>query len=243
MLAPWCGNVRSVAAVAEADEAKAAGDGDGPGNPEPGAEVPPLMPPDAAVAVATAAAVRAEPRQLVDADDARLLEACRLGDRRAMETLYHRFKRRVFSLVARIAGAHEAEEVSQEVFVRIFRGLPRFRGESQLSTWIYRLAVNAALSHVERRPRRAEGEEALAQIPAAAPPPSDPYLAARLESALIKLPPGYRAVLVLHDVEGLAHEEIAEILGCRIGTSKSQLHKARAKMRDLLGFTAKQARL
>ena len=189
------------------------------------------MPPDAAV---LAAPLRAEARPLLDADDARLLEACRLGDRRAMEALYHRFKRRVFSLVARIAGSGDAEEVSQEVFVRIFRGLPRFRGASQLSTWIYRLAVNAALSHVERRPRRAEGEEALAHIPAREGPRSDPYLAARLQKALIALPAGYRAVLVLHDVEGLAHEEIAEILGCRVGTSKSQLHKARAKMRDLL---------
>ena len=202
-----------------------------PGNPRVADEVEPDMPPDASV---LAANVRAEPRPLLDADDARLLDACRLGDRRAMEALYHRFKRRVFSLVARIAGSHEAEEVSQEVFVRIYRGLPRFRGESQLSTWIYRLAVNAALSHVERRPRRAEGEEALAHIPAREAPPSDPYLAARLERALVALPPGYRAVLVLHDVEGLAHEEIAEILGCRVGTSKSQLHKARAKMREML---------
>jgi RNA polymerase sigma-70 factor (ECF subfamily) len=210
-----------------------------PGNLTMPDEVPPDMPPDSAV---LAAPVRAEARPLLDADDARLLEACRLGDRRAMEALYHRFKRRVFSLVARIAGAHEAEEVSQEVFVRIYRGLPRFRGESQLSTWIYRLAVNAALSHVERRPKRAEGEEALAQIPAKEGPRSDPYLAARLERALVALPAGYRAVLVLHDVEGLAHEEIAEILGCRVGTSKSQLHKARAKMRDLLAFSPREVK-
>jgi RNA polymerase sigma-70 factor, ECF subfamily len=210
-----------------------------PGNPGAAAQVPSDMPPEATV---LAASVRAEPRPLLDADDARLLEACRLGDRRAMEALYHRFKRRVFSLVARIAGAHEAEEISQEVFVRIYRGLPRFRGESQLSTWIYRLAVNAALSHVERRPRRAEGEEALAQIPAREGPRSDPYLAARLERALVALPPGYRAVLVLHDVEGLAHEEIAEILGCRVGTSKSQLHKARGKMRELLALPASEVK-
>jgi RNA polymerase sigma-70 factor, ECF subfamily len=211
----------------------------GPGNPDLAEPVRPDMPPEAS---ALAASVRAEPRPLLDADDARLLEACRLGDRRAMEALYHRFKRRVFSLVARIAGAHEAEEVSQEVFVRIFRGLARFRGESQLSTWIYRLAVNAALSHVERRPRRAEGEEALAHIAAKEGPRSDPYLAARLERALVALPKGYRAVLVLHDVEGLAHEEIAEILGCRVGTSKSQLHKARAKMRELLALPASEVR-
>jgi RNA polymerase sigma-70 factor (ECF subfamily) len=166
--------------------------------------------------------------------DAWLVESCRRGDRRAMEALYHRYKRRVFSVVCRITGAVDAEEVSQEVFIRIYRGLAKFRGESALDTWVYRLAVNAALSHVDRRPARAEGEEALAQIAADDGPVRDPRLAARLERALAALPPGYRAVLVLHDVEGLSHEEIAEIVGCRVGTSKSQLHKARAKMRELL---------
>ena len=97
--------------------------------------------------------------------------------------------------------------------------------------------MNAALSHVERRPRRLDGEEALAQVPAAEVPHRDPYLAARMEQALAKLPAGYRAVLVLHDVEGLSHEEIGDILGCRIGTSKSQLHKARGRMRELLALS------
>jgi RNA polymerase sigma-70 factor (ECF subfamily) len=194
------------------------------------------MPLEATAAPKPLPAVGVKSRPVLDEEDARLLDACRLGDRRAMEALYHRFKRRVFSLVARIAGAGDAEEVSQEVFVRIFRGLARFRGDAQLSTWIYRLAVNAALSHVERRPRRAEGEEALVHVAAEERPSTDPYLAARLENALGRLPAGYRAVLVLHDVEGLSHEEIAEILGCRVGTSKSQLHKARAKMRELLAL-------
>lgn len=163
------------------------------------------------------------------------IDACRRGDRRAMEALYHRFKRRVFSMVARIAGPQDAEEVAQEVFMRIYRGLAKFRGDSALDTWVYRLTVNAALSHVQRRPARAEGEEALAQIAAAEGPERDPRLRARLQAALTHLPAGYRAVLVLHDVEGLSHEEIADILGCRVGTSKSQLHKARGRMRELLG--------
>jgi RNA polymerase sigma-70 factor (ECF subfamily) len=169
-------------------------------------------------------------------EDAELVEACRHGDRRAMEALYHRFKRRVYSMVARIAGAQDAEEVSQEVFMRIYRGLLKFRGESALDTWVYRLTVNAAVSHVSRRPARAEGEEALANLATREGPARDPRLAARLENALADLPAGYRAVMVLHDVEGLSHEEIAEILGCRVGTSKSQLHKARARMRELLGM-------
>jgi RNA polymerase sigma-70 factor (ECF subfamily) len=170
--------------------------------------------------------------------DVELVAACRRGEIRAMEALYHQYKRRVFGLVGRIVGAGEAEEVAQDVFVRIFRGLPKFRGDAALGTWIYRLAVNAALTHATRRRRHAHahaGDEVLADLPSAADAPRDPRLAARLEHALAQLPAGYRAILVLHDVEGLSHEECAHIMGCRVGTSKSQLHKARARMRELLG--------
>lgn len=155
-----------------------------------------------------------------------------------MHTLYERYRRRVFALIARICGAQEAEELTQDVFLRAFRSIGRFRGDAQLSTWMYRLAVNAALSHATRtmsRQRKAVSEEALEQLPAAGVEGGDPRLRERLSVALEALPPGYRAVLVLHDVEGLQHDEIAEILGCRVGTSKSQLHKARARMRELLG--------
>ena len=177
-----------------------------------------------------------ESRQRTYKSDAELIAACRRGEEVAMETLYHQYKRRVFGLVTRIAGANDAEEVAQDVFVRIFRGLGKFRGDSALGTWIYRLSVNAALSHVTKRGRRRHvGDEPLQYIPAPHGPQRDPQLAQRLESALAKLPPGYRTVLVLHDVEGLSHEECASIMGCRVGTSKSQLHKARAKMRALLG--------
>lgn len=170
------------------------------------------------------------------ADDAELVAACRRGEARAMEALYHQYKRRVFGLVTRIAGPGDAEEVAQEAFVRIFRGLRSFRGESLLSTWIYRLSVNAALTYVSKRNRQPRANsDGLDQVAAPAAVTRDPGLAGRLERALAKLPPGYRAILVLHDVEGLSHERCAEIMGCRIGTSKSQLHKARAKMRELLG--------
>jgi RNA polymerase sigma-70 factor, ECF subfamily len=168
-------------------------------------------------------------------DDAALVEACRRGERRAMEALYHRYKRRVFGLVTRIVGPADSEEVAQEVFVRIFRGLGRFRGDSQLSTWIYRLSVNASLSHVTRRPRHDGDDEALAHVPAPQTSGTDPSVSQRLERALASLPAGYRAVLVLHDIHGMNHDEVADILGCHVGTSKSQLHKARARMRELLG--------
>jgi RNA polymerase sigma-70 factor (ECF subfamily) len=167
-----------------------------------------------------------------------LIEACRRGERAALHVFYERYRRRVFSLIARIVGAQDAEELAQEVFLRAFRALEKFRGDAQLSTWMYRLAVNAALSHATRaqaRRRRDLGDETLMTLPAEGAPEGDPRLRARLQAALGQLPAGYRAVLVLHDVEGLQHEEIAQILGCRVGTSKSQLHKARMRMRELLG--------
>ena len=185
------------------------------------------------------APVLADPRPRVAAalaDDAQLIAACRRGEARAMERLYHQYKRRVFGMAHRIVGASDAEEVAQEVFVRIFRALANFRGDSALSTWIYRLTVNASLSHLARRGRRQEvGDDGLSDVPAPPTAERDSALASRIETALGNLPAGYRAILVLHDVEGLSHEECAAILECRVGTCKSQLHKARARMRELLG--------
>ncbi len=180
------------------------------------------------------------PRTLVATpvlDDRELVAACQRGERRAMEAIYHQYKRRVFGLCHRIVGPGEAEEVAQDVFVRVFRGLGNFRGDSQLGTWVYRLAVNAALTHAGKQRRRAEigDDDHLAQVAAPAAMQRDPRLSDRVEAAMARLPAGYRAILVLHDVEGLSHEECAAILDCRVGTSKSQLHKARGKMRELLG--------
>jgi RNA polymerase sigma-70 factor, ECF subfamily len=168
-------------------------------------------------------------------DEAQLIAACQRGDRRAMEQLYLKYRRRVYSLIVRIGGPLVAEELCQEIFLKIYKNLSKFRGDSQLATWIYRLTVNATLTHVTRRPRDLALEDHPMEPVADERPTGDPALRARIERALVELPAGYRAVLVLHDVEGMNHEEIAEILGCRVGTSKSQLHKARARMRELLG--------
>jgi RNA polymerase sigma-70 factor (ECF subfamily) len=181
--------------------------------------------------------------------EAALIEAVQRGEAGSREALYHRYKRRVYALALRIVGAMDAEEVAQEAFIRIFRGLPKFRGDAALSTWIYRLAVNAALSHRARRApagteaRTVEGEPAgdADGQSGVEPATGDAVLRTRLERALERLPAGYRTVVVLHDVEGLEHEEVAAILGCHIGTSKSQLHKARARLREALaaqGITA-----
>jgi RNA polymerase sigma-70 factor (ECF subfamily) len=184
--------------------------------------------------------LRVEPATTGWNDEARLIEGCKRGERPALHAFYEQYRRRVFALIARIVGAQDAEELTHDVFLRAFRGLAKFRGDAQLSTWMYRLAVNAALSHATRsqaRSRRNVSDDELVKMAApedAAPGFSDSRLRARLSDALAELPAGYRAVLVLNDVEGLQHDEIAEILGCRVGTSKSQLHKARARMRELL---------
>ena len=188
-------------------------------------------------------------------DDAELIAAIKRSDPGSREALYHRYKKRVYGLALRIVGPVDAEEVAQEAFIRIFRGLPKFRGDAALSTWIYRLAVNAALSHRTRRAgarlltqgSQSDGqldgqiEKTIEAQAAAEPVQGDAVLRARLERALVRLPTGYRTVIVLHDVEGLEHEEIASILRCHVGTSKSQLHKARARLREILaaeGITA-----
>jgi RNA polymerase sigma-70 factor (ECF subfamily) len=180
------------------------------------------------------------------ADEATLVDAVRRGAPGSREAIYHRYKRRVFALAVRIVGAIDAEEVAQEAFIRVFRGLPKFRGDAALGTWIYRLAVNAALSHRSRRanaPAAPAEEEGGERVVAVTPEARDLALRKQLERALAALPVGYRTVIVLHDVEGLEHEEVASILGCHVGTSKSQLHKARARLRDVLagqGITASE---
>jgi RNA polymerase sigma-70 factor (ECF subfamily) len=176
-------------------------------------------------------------------DEAALVDAIRRGDAGSREALYHRFKRRVYALAVRIVGPIDAEEVAQEAFIRIFRGLTKFRGDAALATWIYRLAVNAALSHRTRRNAGAQPEanDEVEAHPSVEPAHGDAVLRVRIERALARLPVGYRTVIVLHDIEGLEHEEVAQILGCHVGTSKSQLHKARARLREMLaadGITA-----
>jgi RNA polymerase sigma-70 factor, ECF subfamily len=167
--------------------------------------------------------------------EAVLVEGCRSGDRASQEGLYRLYRTRVYNLVLRIAGEQDGEELCQEVFIKIFKNIAKFRGESALGTWIYRLAVNSALTHVTRKPKEKSLDDCAWEEPSAPQTLRDPRLRDRIEKALGALPGGYRAAIVLHDVEGLSHEEIADILGCSVGTSKSQLFKARQKMRELLG--------
>jgi RNA polymerase sigma-70 factor (ECF subfamily) len=156
----------------------------------------------------------------------------------AFEELYRQHSTRLFNLAWRMCGTRaDAEDLLQEIFLLAYRKLPEFRGDSTVGTWLYRLAMNRCLDHLKSRQTRASGmtthldEEVIA----------GPKLVADgglnrldLERAIARLPDGARAAFVLHDVEGFQHHEIASILGISEGTSKSQVHKARLKLRALL---------
>jgi RNA polymerase sigma-70 factor, ECF subfamily len=167
--------------------------------------------------------------------DGQLIERVCDGDPLAARRLYERYAPRVFAVVRRIAGEDDlAEDYAQETWIRVFRALPTFRGEARFSTWLHRIAVNSALQAVRSSERR---ESRRAPLPPGLSSPGkrrDALLEERLEEALDRVPDGMRRVLILHDVEGYTHAEIGEILGISPGTSKSQLFKARARMREIL---------
>ena len=164
------------------------------------------------------------------------------GDTQAFEELFRRHQRLVYGLSLRMTqNVSEAEDITQEVFVLLLRKVGGFRGEASFTTWLHRLTVNQVLMRFRRtRARREdaledeEGQPVQQTVSNASPRASQLVDRVSLESALSKLPPGYRAAFILHDIEGYDHEEVARLLGCAVGTSKSQLHKARTKLRKLL---------
>lgn len=152
------------------------------------------------------------------------------GDTAAFERVYHAYVPRVHSLARRMAGPEAADELTQDVFVRVWQKLATFRGDSAFGTWLHRLAVNVIVERFRslgtaRRRFLDDGETTLELTHA--PARSRPDLGMDLEVAIAALPEGARSVFVLHDVEGFRHEEIARMLGVSAGTSKSQLHRAR----------------
>jgi len=173
--------------------------------------------------------------------DYELAQKAASGDMGAFEQLYQRHNRRVYSLCLRMTGnVSEAEDLAQEVFIQLFRKIGSFRGESAFTTWLHRLTVNQVLMHFRKRGVRMEtttedGETPIQIVKGTENPNSMPVVdRIALDKAIAQLPPGYRTVFTLHDIEGHEHEEIARMLGCSVGTSKSQLHKARMKLRGLL---------
>jgi RNA polymerase sigma-70 factor (ECF subfamily) len=176
--------------------------------------------------------------------EAEAIERAKQGDAEAFEALYNLHKRRVYSLCLRMtANTAEAEDLTLEAFLQLFRKIGTFRGESAFSTWLHRMSVNVVLMRLRKKglplvpldePQETEEETPKKELGG-----DDTQLAGsverlQLQRAIEELPPGYRTIFVLHDVEGYEHNEIAGIVGCSIGNSKSQLHKARMKLRELL---------
>ena len=175
------------------------------------------------------------------ASDLELAQRCRGGDLAAFEELYRVHAGRVYTLMLRMTGSvPEAEDLLQEVFLQAHRRLASFRGDSTLGTWLYRLAVNQCLDFLRSRQGRMSrstaslDEEGAFEPAAPAPAIPDSISRVDLERAIARLPDGCRAVFILHDVEGFGHKEIARMLRISDGTSKSQVHKARMKLRAML---------
>lgn len=173
-------------------------------------------------------------------DDGALVQRSIAGDLRAFELLYRKHVGRVHGAILRIVGMNHAraEELTQDAFVRAWQKLGGFRFESAFSTWLYRLGVNVALMDLRGAGNEQTVEDEVLEFAAGGDVPFCAGERADLEQAVAKLPPRARAVLVLHDVEGWKHEEIAKELGMAVGSSKAQLHRARGLVRKLLGAAA-----
>lgn len=177
--------------------------------------------------------------------EADVLSRAQAGDHHAFAQLYSLHKRRIYSLCLRMVGnVAEAEDLTQEAFLQLHRKIATFRGDSAFSTWLHRLAINVVLMHLRKKGLSVISlDEAMEPTPEEGPGRSfgapDLSLAGSidrlaLERAIAELPAGYRLIFVLHDIEGYEHNEIAAMLDCSIGNSKSQLHKARLKLRDAM---------
>jgi len=178
--------------------------------------------------------------------DSDLVARAQRGDADAFATLFHTHKPRVYSLCLRMTNnTAEAEDVTQEAFLQVFRKLSTFRGDSALSTWLHRIAVNTVLMRFRKKSfSELSLDETCTKNGDAKPVrreygTRDPRLAGSIDrialiQAIRELPEGYRTVFLLHEVEGYEHKEIAAVLGCSTGNSKSQLHKAKLRIRELL---------
>lgn len=200
-----------------------------------------IFPVEEEAAVSAAQPVAATEAVKPDAADFDLTRLAASGNIAAFELLYERYHRRTYGLCLRMTNSQtEAEDLTQEVFIQLFRKIGSFRGESAFSTWLHRLTVNQVLMHFRRRSVKNEKTSEDGEIPEQIVPGTEnhrkmPVLdRIGLSNAISELPPGYKSVFLLHDVEGYEHEEVARIMKISVGTSKSQLHKARLKLRGLL---------
>jgi RNA polymerase sigma-70 factor (ECF subfamily) len=170
--------------------------------------------------------------------DAELVQRARRGDRHAFDDLYRMHLSRVYGVCLRmVADVPRAEQLTQDAFVLAWRRIGSFRGESAFTSWLHRLAVNVVLEDGRKRRRREVHEEVVSDLTTVDRPASGarPDLRMALERAVAALPKGARTVLVLHDIEGYTHEEVAQLTGTAVGTTKAQLHRARRLLREMLG--------
>jgi RNA polymerase sigma-70 factor, ECF subfamily len=188
---------------------------------------------------------RPRPTEPVAWTEAEAIRRAQAGDSAAFDFLYQLHSRRVYALCLRMVNnPADAEDLMQEAFLQLFRKIGTFRGESAFSTWLHRMTVNVVLMRLRKKSLPTDSLEETLDPEAENSPKRDvgaPDLRlsgavdrVNLERSIEQLPPGYRTVFVLHDVQGYEHNEIAEIMGCSVGNSKSQLHKARTRLRELL---------
>ena len=178
-----------------------------------------------------------------------LIRRAQRGDAEAFASLFHAHKMRIYSLCLRMTNnTAEAEDLAQEAFLQVFRKLATFRAESAFSTWVHRIAVNTVLMHFRKKsPCRVSLEETYCDQRDSKPMRREygtrdgrletSITRVALTRAISELPEGYRVIFILHEVDGYQHREIAELLGCSVGTSKSQLHKAKSRIREFLTTT------
>ena len=177
-----------------------------------------------------------------------LIKRSQEGDSDAFAAVFHAHKTRVYSLCLRMtSNAAEAEDLTQSAFMQVFRKITSFRGDSAFSTWLHRITVNTVLQHFRKKSlcqvsldepcSNGDGGEVRREIETRDSGVADCVERIALARALRDLPPGYRTVFLLHEVEGYEHQEIAERLGCSVGNSKSQLHRAKQRIRKLLAHS------
>jgi RNA polymerase sigma-70 factor (ECF subfamily) len=166
-----------------------------------------------------------------------LCRRCQRGDIHALEELYRRHKDKVYALALRLTNSvQDAEDIVQDVFVQVFRKIGDFREDAAFTSWLFRIATNISLSALRKRKRRSveSRSQDLEAYGGTNSSHTGRMLRPFLEEAIASLPPKARMIFVLHDIQGFQHNEIAEMLNCSEGTSKSQLHKARAQLRKTL---------
>jgi len=163
-----------------------------------------------------------------------VVNRCQDGDTKAMETVYTHYKSSLFNLAYRFSRNHaSAEDLLQEIFIKIFTQINKLRSPEALKSWLYRIAVNTCISHTRKKAQTKE--VSIDDISEINDPKDDPsFMEKNLERAVTFLPPKQKAIFLLHDVQGFTHDEIADIMKLTEGTSKSQLFKARMKLRELL---------